>query len=51
MSWKEESSKAGLAGLTPEEAGVGALLSPMFQNLLDPIDNPHGDIIVVSIQL
>ena len=51
MSWKDASSKAGLAGLTPEEAGVGALLSPMFQNMPDPIENPHGEIIVVSIQL
>ena len=51
MSWKIEASKAGLAGLTPEEAGVGALMSPMFQNLPDPLDNPHGEIIVVSIQL
>ena len=48
MAWSTVAPDVGLAGLTPEEAAVGALNLAFFQNLPDPIDNPGGKIIVVS---
>jgi hypothetical protein len=35
--WKAESAAAGLAGLTVKEAALGALKSPLFQSMPDPI--------------
>ena len=49
MSWQTEAGKVGLAGLTPEEAAIGALQCDLFQNIPDPLENPLGNIIVVSI--
>ena len=37
MSWQTASANVGLAGLTEEEAAVGALLLPSFQGLPDPL--------------
>ena len=48
MAWSSVSSEAGLAGLTEQEAGIAALNLPFFQNLPDPLDNPDGKILVVS---
>ena len=38
MSWAKESAEVGLGGLTPEEAAVGALFSPDFQKMPDPLE-------------
>ena len=44
MSWKKESAKVDLSGLTPREAARGALTCPDFQNMPDPLD-PYGRVV------
>ena len=50
MSWEKESAAAGLGGMTPREAGVGALMLEEFQLIHDPLPDPkpeYGDLIEV----
>ena len=37
MSWAKASSAVGLGGLTEKEAALGALVTPEFQNMPDPL--------------
>ena len=37
MSWAKASSSVGLGGLTEKEAALGALFTPEFQNMPDPL--------------
>ena len=43
-SWRKESAKVGLSGLTPGEAAVGALTRPEFQWMPDPLE-PYGPVV------
>ena len=50
MSWSKESAAAGLGGLTPGEAAVGALMFGEFQYIDNPLPDPseeYGDLIQV----
>ena len=50
MSWSKESAAAGLGGLTPKEAGRGALTMEDFQLIHDPLPDPspaYGDLIKI----
>ena len=38
MPWAKESAKVGLAGYSPMQAAVPALMDPKFQKLPDPLD-------------
>ena len=44
MSWAKESSKVGLAGLTPLEAARGAMFVPLFQEMPDPLKQEEVEI-------
>ena len=47
--WKEQSSAAGLAGLTVAEAVKGALFSSLFQDMPDPLDTVSNELVEINL--
>ena len=45
MSWAKASSSVGLGGLTEKEAALGALFTPEFQNMPDPLSVSTVDLL------
>ena len=49
LEWKEQATTAGLGGLSVSEAVKGAMFSPLFQKMPDPLDAVSNEIVEIHL--